>query len=70
LEAKPFFLSALQEALSFEDPRLSTTFGNLELKNPLGLAAGMAKKSDGLLFREALGFGYLTIGGITADAQP
>jgi dihydroorotate dehydrogenase len=30
----------------------------------------MLKKSYGLLLREALGFGCLVIGGLTADTQP
>jgi dihydroorotate dehydrogenase len=38
--------------------------------NPIGLAAGMDKNGVALLAWEALGFGFIEIGTITAHAQP
>ena len=50
-----------------EAPR--TMFG-VKFPNPVGLAAGMDKNAIALPAWEALGFGFVEIGTITAEAQP
>jgi dihydroorotate dehydrogenase len=42
----------------------------LSLRSPLGLAAGFDKNAHGILALTALGFGYIEIGTVTAQAQP
>ncbi len=39
------------------------------LRNPLGLAAGMDKKAENVLAWENLGFGFIEVGGFTAMPQ-
>lgn len=51
-------------------PRASRKVFGLEFKNPVGLAAGMDKNAEALPAWEALGFGFVEIGTITALAQP
>jgi dihydroorotate dehydrogenase len=50
-------------------PRPTTVFG-LRFPNPIGLAAGFDKNGVALPAWEALGFGFVEIGTITARAQP
>lgn len=50
--------------------RASRKVFGLEFKNPVGLAAGMDKNAEALPAWEALGFGFVEIGTITALAQP
>lgn len=42
----------------------------LNFPNPVGLAAGMDKKAEGLCAWEALGFGFVEAGTVTALGQP
>jgi len=42
----------------------------LDFRNPIGLAAGMDKNAVALPAWEALGFGFVEIGTVTAKAQP
>ncbi|MCU1690807.1 MAG: dihydroorotate dehydrogenase 2 [Jatrophihabitantaceae bacterium] len=42
----------------------------LSLRSPLGLAAGFDKNAHGVVALTALGFGYIEIGTVTAQAQP
>ena len=49
--------------------RPTNVFG-LEFRNPVGLAAGFDKNGVALLAWEALGFGFIEIGTVTAQAQP
>lgn len=42
----------------------------IDFRNPIGLAAGMDKNAIALPAWEALGFGFIEIGTITAQAQP
>lgn len=46
------------------------TFSGLDFPNPIGLAAGMDKNAVALPAWEALGFGYVEAGTITAHPQP
>lgn len=66
--AAPLLLRALR---SFQ-PRHAqpvSAFG-LQFRNPIGLAAGFDKNGVALPAWEALGFGFIEIGTITAQAQP
>jgi dihydroorotate dehydrogenase len=58
------FLRAFQPA-----PKPATAFG-LNFPNPVGLAAGFDKNGVALPAWAALGFGFVEIGTITAQAQP
>src|ERR1043166_5298828 len=43
---------------------------NLEFPNPIGLAAGMDKHATAVPAWEALGFGFVELGGVTWHPQP
>lgn len=64
LGAPPRLLRAFQPA-----PKPTTVFG-LNFPNPVGLAAGFDKNGVALPGWEALGFGFVEIGTVTAQAQP
>jgi dihydroorotate dehydrogenase len=51
-------------------PVRETRFGSLSFPNPVGLAAGMDKNAVALPAWEALGFGFIEAGTITALPQP
>ena len=61
---------ALAPALEYSHPSLKTTVAGLELRNPVGLAAGYDKNCEYLPSLAALGFGYVTGGTVTRAAQP
>jgi dihydroorotate dehydrogenase len=63
----PFVLRALRRFHSRPKPK--TVFG-ITFPNPIGLAAGFDKNGVALPAWEALGFGFVEIGTITARAQP
>jgi len=75
--AHHFALGALETAPL---PLLRAMFGSapqaprevcgLKFRNPIGLAAGMDKNAVALPAWEALGFGFVEVGTITAKAQP
>ena len=48
---------------------LETSTLGLDFSNPLGLAAGMDKKAEAMRGWEALGFGFIEVGGITEHEQ-
>jgi len=52
------------------DPVLRTRAFGRELPGPLGLAAGFDKDAKGVRALLALGFGFVEIGTVTAEAQP
>jgi dihydroorotate dehydrogenase len=52
------------------DPRLRVRALGLEFPSPLGVAAGLDKNLDWFEALGALGFGYVEIGTVTAEAQP
>ena len=45
---------------------LHAKIGKTKIKNPMGLAAGFDKNGEMIDFLDALGFGYLELGSITA----
>lgn len=47
---------------------LKASLGKTKLKNPIGLASGFDKNAEMLDFLQALGFGFLELGSITASA--
>jgi dihydroorotate dehydrogenase len=51
-------------------PKLPVRLWGLEFPNPLGLAAGMDKHAAAVPAWEALGFGFVELGGVTWHAQP
>jgi dihydroorotate dehydrogenase len=56
--------------LTTRDPVLQTKVFGKELSGPLGLAAGFDKDAQHVREMLALGFGFLEIGTVTAEAQP
>ncbi len=52
------------------DPKLRVTIAGLTWGGPVGLAAGLDKNGVGLAAWEALGFGAIEVGTVTAHAQP
>lgn len=52
------------------DPVLRTHAFGLEFDSPIGLAAGFDKNAVAFPALRALGFGFVEVGTITADAQP
>ena len=72
--AKWFFKRAwvwkkMRRFLCVEDARLHTSVGRLNLKNPVGLAAGFDKNCEMVESLFCIGFGYLTLGTITAKPR-
>jgi dihydroorotate dehydrogenase len=53
-----------------QEPRLARTLFDVTFPNPIGLAAGFDKDGAALAAWPALGFGFVEIGTITAQAQP
>src|SRR4051812_18982190 len=56
--------------LAPRDPALRVRALGLDLPGPLGLAAGFDKDARGAGALLALGFGFVEIGTVTAQAQP
>jgi dihydroorotate dehydrogenase len=54
----------------FNDQRLTKEVFGIRFPNPIGLAAGFDKNGVALPAWEALGFGFVEIGTITAQGQP
>jgi len=54
----------------FGAPALPVSLWNLAFPNPVGLAAGMDKQAEAVPSWEALGFGFVELGGVTAHPQP
>ena len=54
----------------FGAPRLPVQACGLSFPNPVGLAAGMDKHAAAVPVWEALGFGFVELGGVTWHAQP
>jgi dihydroorotate dehydrogenase len=54
----------------FSDQRLAREVFGIRFPNPIGLAAGFDKNGVALPAWEALGFGFVEIGTITAQGQP
>jgi dihydroorotate dehydrogenase len=61
---------ALSALRTFQAPPKPKTVFGLTFPNPIGLAAGFDKNGVALPAWEALGFGFIEIGTVTAKAQP
>src|SRR3982750_4558301 len=60
----------LQFLHKFRPPDQPTSAFGLTFRNPIGLAAGFDKNGVALPAWEALGFGFVEIGTVTAQQQP
>jgi dihydroorotate dehydrogenase len=58
--------SLAQYLFAFEDTRLEQERNELRFKNPLGIAAGFDKNGEIIEALQAIGFGYIEIGSVTA----
>lgn len=63
-------LRLLRAAYQVRDPRLEMRAFGLDFPNPVGLAAGLDKNASAVPALEALGFGAVEIGSVTAESQP
>ncbi|MEN9202337.1 MAG: quinone-dependent dihydroorotate dehydrogenase [Thermostichus sp. DG_1_6_bins_120] len=63
-------LSGLERLFCYRDPRLEVQLWGLTFPNPIGLAAGFDKDGLGLAVWPSLGFGFVEVGTVTAQAQP
>jgi dihydroorotate dehydrogenase len=70
LVAVPGLRALLQRVLGPSDPILRVHVFGRELPGPLGLAAGFDKDAKGVGALLALGFGFVEVGTVTAEAQP
>jgi dihydroorotate dehydrogenase len=70
LEAGSRFPGIIRLANGAAVPSAPRTVAGIEFPNPVGLAAGMDKNGVALPAWEALGFGFIEVGTITALAQP
>jgi dihydroorotate dehydrogenase len=70
LRSAPQIPGALAFFRSFAPPPQPRTLFGLQFRNPFGLAAGFDKNGIAIPAWEALGFGFLEIGTVTAKPQP
>jgi len=70
LRSAPQIPGALALLRSFAPPPQPRTLFGLQFRNPLGLAAGFDKNGVAIPAWEALGFGFVEIGTVTAKPQP
>lgn len=65
----PLFLDLISMLYGFSHPDLKKEFLGLTFPNPIGLAAGFDKNGALVPTMEALGFGFIEIGSITANSS-
>ncbi|HZR06723.1 MAG TPA: quinone-dependent dihydroorotate dehydrogenase [Candidatus Udaeobacter sp.] len=70
LRKASYFDPALRALKQFAPPSKPKTLFGLNFSNPIGLAAGLDKNGVALPAWQALGFGFIEIGTVTAMAQP
>ena len=70
LTAIPGVAAALRRLLAPREPELRVRAFGRELPGPLGLAAGFDKDAKGVPALLSLGFGFVEVGTVTAEAQP
>jgi dihydroorotate dehydrogenase len=63
-------LSRLQKSLGVQDSRLEQSLWGLNLKNPVGLAAGFDKNGVAADIWANFGFGFAELGTVTCQPQP
>jgi dihydroorotate dehydrogenase len=62
--------SLLRRRYVVRDDRLAVSAFDTEFPNPVGVAAGFDKNGTAVGGLAALGFGFVEVGGVTAEAQP
>src|SRR6056297_412895 len=67
--SKRWITSTIEKVYSREHPELCQKIWGLTFKNPVGVAAGFDKNGHTPHLMEALGFGFIEIGSITANAS-
>ena len=67
---RPFVWKALRPGFQVRDRRLASSLCGIPLSNPVGLAAGFDKDCEMIPALASLGFGYLTVGTVTAHPRP
>lgn len=70
LSGLEFLHGMLDRFYRVHDDRLAVKLGSLSFPNPVGLAGGFDKNARAPRTIAALGFGFLEIGAVTAQAQP
>jgi dihydroorotate dehydrogenase len=70
LETGSHFPALVRQSAGKTVPSSPRTVAGITFPNPVGLAAGMDKNGLALPAWEALGFGFIEVGTITARAQP
>ncbi len=68
--AFPWLLQPLADLICGSRPSAPCRVAGIDFPHPIGLAAGMDKNGVALPAWEALGFGFVEVGTITAHAQP
>ena len=66
----PLLVGLLRAACGRPAPELRTRALGLDLPSPIGLAAGLDKDAEAYEAFGALGFGFVEVGTLTAQAQP
>lgn len=62
--------SALRTLMRARDPALKQKLFGFDFESPVGLAGGFDKEAKLVPGLESLGFGFVEVGGVTAQAQP
>jgi dihydroorotate dehydrogenase len=70
LVAVPGMRALMTRTLGPQDPALRVHAFGRDFDGPLGLAAGFDKEAEGITALLALGFGFVEVGTVTAEAQP
>ena len=70
LGQKPWVVHFTEKLYRTTIPSLNQSIWGLKFENPVGLAAGFDKNGQAVQMMQALGFGYVEIGSVTANANP
>src|SRR5213082_1352599 len=70
LRGASHFDVALRALTSFQPPSKPKTVFGLKFPNPIGLAAGFDKNGVAIPAWQAMGFGFVEVGTVTAQPQP
>jgi dihydroorotate dehydrogenase len=63
-----WLLKAIEAIYGYSNKSLEQKIGGLRFPNPIGLAAGFDKNGTAAPFMQSLGFGFVEIGSVTANA--
>ncbi len=67
LQKSKLFCKITHKTLAYDDPVLRTTILGVELRNPLGLSAGLDKDAKIVSMAQAIGFGFIECGSVTYE---